>query len=161
MGTTIHMLIPPLSFIILNYLSYKKDLFKGIENENSKGTIYYPVSVFVMALITFYHPEFYIAFGIGTFCMGIGDGFAPLVAGYLKSRQIINNKTLTGTATVFGATLVIVLVFKLIFGIDFNIFKLIIIATSAALLELVGINGLDNLYVPLGVSAITYLLGVV
>jgi len=161
MDSTIHILIPPLSFIALNYISYKRNIFKGIEDRESLGTVYYPISVFIMALVTFYKPDFYIAFGIGTFCMGIGDGFAPLVAGYLKSRQLINSKTITGTVTVFAITFAIVLTFMYFFNLDFNIYKLIIIATSAALIELIGVNGLDNLYLPLGVSAITYLLGVV
>ena len=160
-GTTIHIIIPPITFIILNYLSYRKNLFQGIEDGNSLGTVYYPISVLIMAIITYFVPEFYLAYGIGIFCMGLGDGFAPLVAGYLKSRQIINNKTLTGTATVFIMAVLIAVIFNSYFQMGYQLFKLIIIGVAAAGLELLGIKGLDNLYVPLGVSIIVFFLGVI
>ena len=79
-GSSIHIIIPPLSFIVINILSYKFKLFKSMEDGSGNlGTIYYPISVFIMALVTYFIPEFYGAFGVGLFCMAFGDGFAPLV----------------------------------------------------------------------------------
>ena len=83
------------------------------DGSGNLGTIYYPISVFIMALVTYFVPEFYGAFGVGLFCMAFGDGFAPLVAGYLKSRQIYNHKTISGTATVFAFSLVIIIIFMM------------------------------------------------
>lgn len=158
---TIHMIIPPITFIILNYVSYKKSLFKGMENNNSLGTIYYPISVLIMALLTYFNNDLSPAYAIGLFCMGLGDGFAPLVAGFLKSKKIINNKTVTGTLTVLIISILVALIFNLYFNLDFNIFKIIIIGISAAIIELVGVKGLDNLYLPLGIFLVVYILGVI
>lgn len=161
-GTSFHMLIPPLSFIIINYISYKYDILKGMEDGgHSLGTVYYPISVFIMALITYFVNDFYFAYGIGYFCMAFGDGFAPLVAGYLKSRKIYNNKTLSGTLTVFIFSLIIVLIFNIYFKMNFGVIDIFIISLTSATLELIGIKGVDNLYLPLGVSLITFILGVI
>lgn len=161
-GNTIHINIPPISFIILNILSKKINLFEGMEDEeNSNGTIYYPISVFIMALITYFNNDFYASYGIGLFCMAFGDGFAPLVAGYLKSRKIYNHKTISGTLTVFIFSIMVAIIFNEIFVMNLNVFKIFIIGVASSLLELLGKRGLDNLYLPLGVSLLTYFLEVI
>jgi len=160
-GSSFHLFIPPITFVLINLIAYHKDFFKWQGEGKNKGIIYYPLSFLILAVITYLHPPFYFAFGIGFLCMGIGDGFAPLVAGYLKSRQIINNKTLTGSATVFIVSFLIALSFSLYFDLNYDIFKLLIIGSLAFLLELIGVNGLDNLYVPLGIASVSFLLGVI
>lgn len=158
---TIHMIIPPITFIILNYLSYKKNIFKGMEDEHSFGTIYYPISVFIMALLTYFNNNLVEAYAIGLFCMGLGDGLAPIIAHYFKSNKIINNKTIVGTTTVLIASILVVIFFNSFYNLDFNIFKIMIIGLSASLIELIGIKGLDNIYLPLGIFLIVWLLEVV
>lgn len=161
-GTSIHIIIPPISFIIINILSYKFGLFKAMEDGSGNlGTIYYPISVFIMTLITHFVPGFYPAFGIGLFCMAFGDGFAPLVSGFLRSRKIYSNKTVSGTATVFGFSLMGILIFNYIFKLEFSIFEMLVVSIVSALLELFDKKGLDNLFVPLGVSLLVYLLEVI
>lgn len=161
-GSSIHIIIPPLSFIVINILSYKFKLFKSMEDGSGNlGTIYYPISVFIMALVTYFIPEFYGAFGVGLFCMAFGDGFAPLVAGYLKSRQIYNHKTISGTATVFAFSLVIIIIFNYYFKFGLNVIDMILVSVVAAALELFDRKGLDNLFLPLGVSLVVYLMEVI
>ena len=158
---TIHIIIPPITFIIVNYISYKKKLFKGMENDdNSLGTVLYPVSVLVMCIITYFIPEYYYAFGIGLFIMAFGDGLAPLVASKVKSKKLINNKTLSGSLTVFIVSIIVMLIFKCVFDINFTLINYILVALISTLLELIGTKGLDNLYIPLGVSIVVYLMGV-
>ena len=49
----------PLLFVIVNYLSYKKGIIKVMErddkdeNKESLGTVYYALSLFILALLTF------------------------------------------------------------------------------------------------------------
>jgi len=160
-GTTWHMLVVPISFVVVNFIGYHLSLFKWLDDKESKGTLYYPISVLILAIITYFHPEFYYAYGIGIFCLGLGDGFAPLVAGYLKSRKIVDNKTLTGTLTVLIMSLVVVVSFNTFFDLGFNIIKILMICLLATVLELFAKKGLDNLYIPLGVAALVYLLGVI
>lgn len=158
---TIHIIVPPLTFILLNYISYKKEIVKSVEEDNSPGTIYYAISVFILALITYFKPEFYPYFGIGIFVMGLGDGLAPIMSNLIKSRTIYKYKTLTGSLTVFVVSLIIGIVFNYIFDLNFQIYKIILIGIISVLLELVGRRGLDNLTLPLGVALISSLLGVI
>ena len=158
---TIHIIIPPITFIIVNYISYKKNLFKGMENDdNSIGTVLYPVSVLIMCIVTYFEPKFYLPFGIGLFIMAFGDGLAPLVAKKIKSKELINDKTISGSLTVFVVSILVMLIFDLVFDISFKLYQYVIVAIISTLLELIGTKGLDNLYIPLGVSIVVYLMGV-
>ena len=160
-GTSIHILLASFSFIVLNVLSYKYDIVKEMEEKKSLGTIYYAISIFLMSLITYFKHDFYIAFGIGLFILGFGDGFAALFGQMIKSPKIYKDKTLIGTLTVFIMSILVMLVFNYIFGINFSIIKIIIVGIVASLLELFGTKGIDDLYLPLGVSGLVYLLGVI
>lgn len=156
----IHMIIPPITFIILNYISYKKNIFKGIENKESLGTIYYPISVLIMAILTYFNNNLIAAYAIGLFIMGIGDGLAPLTSKKFKSRVLFNNKTLVGTITVFISSLIILFIFNSYFMLDMSLIKLLIIGVNAMIIELISTKGYDNLFLPLGVFLIVILLGV-
>ena len=49
--------IVPLSFVIINYISYKKDLIKVMERDAKEkdglGTVYYALSLFLISIFTF------------------------------------------------------------------------------------------------------------
>ena len=159
-GSTYHILIPPFTFIILNYISYKKDLFKGMEENKSLGTVYYAVSVFIMGLITYLKNDYYYSFGISWFIMAFGDGLAPIISKYIKSKKIYKDKTIVGTFTVFLVSIIVMLIFNGIFNLNYSMIEIGIVGIISSILELIGIKGLDNLYLPLGVSIVVYLLGV-
>ncbi len=154
-----HIMIPPLTFILINYVSYQKNIFKGMEEKESLGTIYYPISIFIMALLTYLHNDYYPYYGIALFCMALGDGIAPIIASKLKSKVLINNKTIFGTLAVMIISIIITIGFNSYFALDFSMIKILLIGTSAAILELIGIKGLDNLSLPLGLFGILILLG--
>lgn len=160
-GTSIHLLLASFSFIILNVLSYKYDIVKEMEEKKSLGTVYYAISIFVMALITYFKHDFYISFGVGLFVLAFGDGFACLFGQKIKSPKIYKDKTLVGTLTVFIMSIIVMVVFNHIFGISYGIIKIIVISIIASLLELFGVKGIDDLYLPIGVSILYYLLGVI
>ncbi|MDD4188080.1 MAG: hypothetical protein PHX04_04945 [Bacilli bacterium] len=154
------MIIVPITFVIINYISYKKNFFKGIESKESLGTIFYPISVLIMATITYFNNTFDPAYAIGLFCMGLGDGFAPLFANFLKSKKIINNKTITGSSTVLIFSSLVAFFFGIYFNLNYEIIDILIIGFSASLIELIGVKGYDNLYLPLGIFMIVIMLGV-
>ncbi len=158
---SIHIIVPPFTFIFLNYLSYKKNIFKSIENKESFGTIYYPISVFIMALLTYIFPNLIGGYAIGLFSMALGDGLAPLIASRFKTIKLINNKTISGSFTVFFVTIMVCLFFNIYLELDYNILTLFIISVCASLIELIGIKGLDNLYLPLGIFLLVTLIEVI
>ena len=160
-GSSIHIVIVPLTFIILNYISYKKSILKSMEEDSSPGTVYYAISSFILAVITYLYPEFYPYFGIGLFVMAFGDGLAPIVGNMIKSKRIYGDKTLSGSLTVFSLSIVIVVIFNSLFNLDLNVLKIIIIGLVSLGLELIVKKGLDNLSLPLGVALVSFGLGVI
>lgn len=155
--------IPPFSFVILNYISYKKDTFNMMEiheGEKTLGTVYYAISFFILAVISCVYNNFMIPYGIGVFCMAFGDGFAAIVGRFFVKYNIklINNKTLAGTLTTFIFSFGVALIMNYIFKIDYNIIEITLIGIASALLELCSAKGYDNLTVPLFTALISYVL---
>ena len=154
--------IVPALFVIINSISYKKDLFKSMERDDksSLGTIYYAISCLILTLLSFLCFKNKLYAGIGLFAMGYGDGLAALVGSSFKSidYKIFNNKkTLLGTLTMFVATFIVVSIITLIFN-QFSLLSVLIISLVATIVEAVSPFGLDNITVPLVSTLISYLL---
>lgn len=64
----------PACFILLNYISYRKGLFSSIEREenNTPGTVWYAVSLFLLCLAGYSLGTPWIA-ACGMLAMGYGD----------------------------------------------------------------------------------------
>jgi phytol kinase len=149
-------IIPPFTFIILNYLSYRFNLVKPMERkvktENDLGTVYYAISLFIIAFFAFYFDITRIG-ALAILAMGYGDGFSAIIGKAMKSKVIYHKKTLAGLLTVFGFTFIIGLIL-----FPNRWYDIIIIALVASGLELFTKKGLDNLTVPLGVFILGVLL---
>lgn len=161
-GSTWHLLVPPAVFIVLNYISYKKNLFAAMErsdeSKKSPGTVYYAVSMTVMALCTVLHPACMVPYGIALFCMALGDGLAPIFGSIQKgNRCIFRSRTLYGSISVFLICLLVIAIMSTIFSLPLSFAGILLLAAAATLLELVGFHGLDNLSLPLGVFFLTVL----
>lgn len=152
--------IVPFCFVIINYISYKKDLIKVMERkkQNGLGTVYYAISLLILTIATFgvYHN---LTIGlVAVFVMGYGDGFAAIVGQKIKSKEYkIGNttKTIAGSITMFSITLVIVSIALL--GSSLWILKALIVSSIITIVEAISIKGTDNLTVPL-VTALSYII---
>ncbi|MCQ2441191.1 MAG: hypothetical protein MJ076_04785 [Clostridia bacterium] len=163
LANTIHIVIVPLTFIIINYFSYKFKLFKVFEreddNNNHLGTIFYAVSMTVLSIFSLIYSKSLIPYGIAVFCLSFGDGFAAIFGYSIKQKniQITKEKTLVGSiACVIGAGIGILL-FKAILSIDISFLSIIILSISTGVLELVG-NGFDNFSITFGVTLLSLIL---
>ncbi len=158
--TSIHLIIPPLTFIFINYLSYKKGLIKSMERaENkSKGTIYYALSFTILALITYLKPSFLPYYGIGVLTMALGDGIAPFMSFNFKLEIGNTKKTFTGSTGIFAVALIISIIFNNYYALNYTVINYITLAFSACILEFIGFYGFDNLTLPLGLALIAYLI---
>lgn len=155
---TIHQVIVPIIFIIVNYLSYKFKIFKVMErtDDNHPGTVYFSIAITIVLLIAFIFPETYYCSGIATFCLTFGDGMAALVGKNTKSKLIRNNKSLNGFISCFVFSTIATYLFGYFYNLELTILMCISIGMAAAIFELVD-RGMDNF----SVVGVTFVLSIV
>ena len=162
MGVGIHFVAVALIFTAMLFVSYKKSLMPMIssDNDNAPGTVYYGVSMSIMAIISCFLDGFVFAFGIAVFCTSIGDGFAAVIGSSVTkfNPKIYKNKTLLGTLAAFVFSFVSTCVFSLIYGVGLKVWQCLLIAVFASGLEIATGFGLDNITLPLGTAALAFLL---
>lgn len=155
--------IVPLSFIIINYISYKSNLIKVMEREKNDGlgTVYYAISLFAISVFTFgviHKPEVGL---VSVLVMGYGDGLAGVVGRAIESKTFkVGNttKSVAGSMTMFLITFMLVSIFLGAKGIELFAIKSIIIAAILTIVEATSVKGTDNLTVPLSVCIILSLM---
>lgn len=166
-STVLFAIIPPASFILLNYLSYRFNLIASMERDtvssHNLGTVWYAVSLLIVTGVAFsLGAGFRIAGAMAICIMGYGDGLSALMGKKINSRRLYHNKTLAGTMTMFIVSLIIALIgFTLLqtSPLGWVIIMALITAGVATLVELFTGKGIDNLTVPLGVFVFIVGLG--
>lgn len=147
--------ILPFLFIIVNYLSYKKDLIGVMERENQDGlgTVYYAISLFLLAIFTFGIIHDTKIGLVSILIMGYADGLAGIIGRCIKSKQYkVGNtkKSLAGSFTMFIVTFVILCIFLIYNNATWGIGKAFVYSLLLMIIEGVSIKGIDNLTVPIG-----------
>ena len=161
-GVTYHFLIVCLAFLALLLVAYKKKLLKMIssDGDNAPGTVYYAVSMSLMALASLFDSRFMLSFGIAVFVTSLGDGFAGLLGGLIKKHNhaIYKQKTLVGALANFVLSTTTALVFMLVFGdMGLTPTHCLVIGALSVGIELISGFGLDNITLPLLVATFTYI----
>jgi len=156
------VLIVPASFVVLNYLSYRKGIFKGIEREedNTPGTVWYAVTLLVLSAVGWSLGVPWVA-ACGILAMGYGDGFAALVGKRWGRRWFpapYSGKSLEGSLTVFVFSVLSIGVVCLIFAPEIALPAAFVGGVAATGAELYSSRGLDNLSLPLAVGAVVLLM---
>lgn len=156
------IVIVPISFIIINALSYKFHLFKMIErdrgDDNHKGTIYFAVGITALMIFALLWPQTIMATGLATFALCFGDGPAAMFGSKANNKIIIRQgKTLQGTIACFIGVLIGLYVFSAILSYRLPFWVAILLSFATALLELVG-KGLDNFSILFGVYIIASIM---
>lgn len=156
---TIHQIIIPVIFIILNALSYKYDLYKSVERDtgNHKGTIYFAVAITVVMSVAYFVPEFFYPSGIAAFCLTFGDGAAALIGYNTRTKKLRDGKSVSGFLGCIASSALSLLIFRAVYPVNISVPAVLIIAVSAAVFELVG-AGLDNFSVTFGSFLLGWLL---
>ena len=160
--------IMPFIFIFVNYFSYKSDLIKVMErdsndeNKDSLGTVYYAISLFILAIITFGKLNNPAVGLCGIIVMGYGDGLAAVIGQAVKSREFKingNKKSVAGCIAMFLVTFAVVSGYLTYFGATYVILKSVLVALFMTFVEAVSKKGTDNITVPLITSTLIYFLG--
>lgn len=156
--------VVPGLFVIINYISFKKQIFNAMERDGSKkdlGTVYYALSLLILSLLTFKNRDLSYIGALGIFIMGYGDGFAAIIGtnfGKHKLKIFGNEKSLEGSLAMFIFSFVACMIILHIYN-PINILLIsFILALMSTVLELISPLGLDNLTVPLGSSMFYYFI---
>jgi phytol kinase len=167
MEATAVAVIGPASFIIINYLIARFHLLPAMESQGSNmGTVYYPISLLVLVLLSWQWgmPKWIGAMGI--MIMAWGDGLAAL-SGQLageKTREIHifgNRKTFAGSLAMAAISFLVVLILQFVFFRPIGIVAILTISLGMSILstlvEFITPFGVDNITVPL-ISSLSYWL---
>lgn len=153
-----YALIPPLTFLGLNYLSYRFKLVKGIERDDPKqlGTLFYPLAMILLVLFGISQHKLYIG-AIGGLILGYSDGLATIVGLTFGKHKIYRDKSYIGTSTMFIMSFTVTFIILLIYQQNFVFLASLIVAIAATFNELfITDHGTDNLSVPLLSSLVYY-----
>lgn len=176
MEHTLIALIGPVSFIIINYISYRRHLFPAMEDDaphDNLGTIYFPISLLVLVLLCYSGPLSLAAGAAGILVMGYGDGAAALVGKHfgrihISLGKLRTGKTVLGTAAMLTVSYIIIVLAALYLsplppagqaaaGPGPWIWALAV-AAAAALIELLTPRGLDNITVPIATALLFWMV---
>ena len=163
-------MVGPISFVIINYLSYKKNLIKVMERDEQDGlgTVYYALALLILVIISFgifKQPSLGL---VPTLVMAYGDGLAAVIGKKIKSKKYKlgdSKKSFAGSLTMFViSTLLIGAYFAFTYTTAFwRAAHWPVVACLAGFavtaLEAVSGKGWDNITVPVATIALLILLG--
>lgn len=153
-------IIPPLSFILINYISYRRETFKAMETGESGqlGTVYFPIAFSAAIWIFWDYPHVLVA---SLMPMTWGDAFAAVIGQRYGRREYSvfgSTRTLEGSLTMFLVSWIATVIPLLMFSIEqISTGSVLLVGAITALgataAESVSPHGIDNLTVP-AVSAL-------
>ncbi len=153
-------MVPPITFIGLNYLSYRQNIFKAMERGGSGnlGTVYFPISLLILVIVSFgILNEPYLG-GLGILILGYGDGFAAVIGKKYGKHKFVFGKSLEGSITMFVVSLTVSFIVLSVQGFPSVLLVSLLVALIATVIELITPKGLDNLSVPLLTTFLFYLI---
>lgn len=160
----------PATFIIINYISYKKDLIKVMERDEQDGlgTVYYAIALLILVIASFgifKNPSLGL---VPLLVMAYGDGFAAVIGKSIKSKKYKlgeTKKSFAGSLTMFVISTL--LIGARLWFVNSSIFWQTahwpVVACLAGFaitaLEAVSGKGWDNITVPVTTLVLLILLG--
>ena len=160
----------PATFIIINYMSYKKNLIKVMERDEQDGfgTVYYAISLLMLVIVSFgvyKQPSLGL---VPTLVMAYGDGFAAIVGKLIKSKRYKlgeTKKSFAGSLTMFIISTILIggyLAFyhSTVFWKTAH-WPLVtcLMAFAVTAIEAVSGKGTDNITVPISTLCMLILIG--
>lgn len=160
-------IVPPLTFLAVNYLIHRFRLSSLDSDPANLGTVFFPVS-FTALLAVCFRPgtpddQAYLAVA-GLLTMALGDAAAAVFGKRYGTRRYTilgHSRTMEGSMAMFlvtGAVIAVVLNTMAGFGWHAAAAFGLVTGTAAAGIEAVCPFGSDNLFVPLGTAGILWVL---
>lgn len=158
----IHMIIIPLTFVLINILSYKFKIFKIVERteKNHFGTVYYAIGILILQILNYFKPPFIMATSISVIILTFGDGAASFFGSLFKNNKLklLFDKSITGFLSFILFSILGILIYTNYYNVFVDRNALVIIVLTGAVLELITGGGLDNLSILFGITTLAYLL---
>ena len=170
-------IIPFATFIVLNYLFYRKQTFSQMDTEKSTpGTVYFAISITLIFLLLWRPagPMDYIPIGVaGIMAMTWGDAFASLIGqpwGNKKFQVFGHSRSYLGSAVMAVVSFAAIWLtltflpdsslslFSPAIGLTDRLLMTLLGAAAATLAEAFSPAGTDNLTVPLAASFFLWLI---
>lgn len=155
-------IIPPLAFIVINYISYRRQIFAGMETgeRGQLGTVYFPISFAILIPLLWAFPALLVA---SLMPMTWGDAFAAIVGkrwGAHKFTILGQTRSVEGSLAMFGLSFVATFIALIVFAqpIGTSLVIACLVAFVVTIVEAVSPFGIDNLTVPLTSALVLYLL---
>jgi phytol kinase len=156
-------IIPPLSFVVLNYISHRQEIFKSVETgeKGNLGTVYFPISFAIILCLFWERPNFLVA---SLMPMTWGDALAAILGrryGRRKYSVLGSTRSLEGSLAMFlFSWLATFLALYLLppLGWQMSLFYSLVVAVFATLVEALSPWHIDNLTAPLLSAALLYLM---
>lgn len=151
-------ILGPLAFIAINYFSYRRKIFQGIEiaEQGQLGTIYFPLSFVILTPLLWSRPALLAA---AFMPMTWGDAAAAILGkrfGAHPFRLFGQDSSVEGSIAMFAFSFIATALALVAFGQPSGWSTVIAFVTAliATVVEAMSPKGMDNLTVPI-VSAIT------
>lgn len=159
----------PAVFVIVNYLSYKKDLIKVMERDEQDGfgTVYYALSLLILAIVSFGVFKNPVLGLVPTLVMAYGDGLAAIIGKRTKSKKYKlsdTKKSFAGSLTMFLISLILIGGYLLFMYNDMfwssSHWPLVsvMMALCVTAIEAVSGKGIDNISVPISTLLLLILI---
>jgi phytol kinase len=164
-------IVPPLSFVVLNYVSYRLELFRSVETgeKGNLGTVYFPISFAIILCLFWNRPSLLVA---SLMPMTWGDALAAILGrryGQRKYTVLGSTRSVEGSLAMFlfswlSTFLALLLlpplggVLSLSKGWQTSLFYSLVVAVFATLIEALSPWHVDNLTVPLLSAVLFYLI---
>ncbi|MCR4405568.1 MAG: phosphatidate cytidylyltransferase [Anaerolineae bacterium] len=161
-------IIPPISFVIINYISYRRETFKAMETgeRGNLGTVYFPIS-FALVIVLFWmtRPDRYPGLIVAALMpMTWGDAMAAILGhrfGQYKYHFWGTTRSMEGSLTMFLFSWLTTFLALLCFpplGLLSSLLQAFLVALVTSLVEASSPWHIDNITVPLSSALILYLL---
>jgi len=154
----------PIFFIIFNTLNVIYNWIPSINTkrrDSNKGPIYYAIAVFILTAATFHTPSFHIVGGIGLLVMAYGDGFAALIGQKYGTHNYTifkGHKTLEGSFTMLVVSMIVITTYQYLQLGQANFIQVFMLSIVATLVEAISPHGIDNLFIPILVSLLYFIM---
>lgn len=152
---TINLIILPATLLLIFFVLNRFKVFKILttKNNNWYQVLFYPLSIFVLSLITYFFNDFMTSFMIGFISLAF-SGLTVFANKLIKSKPIHEDIALPELFVIFAIILISILGFAPIT----NYIYVFLISLFGSFIYLYSKKGLDNIYLPLTVAFLVYIL---